>query len=128
MFVLRDVQPSAEARRYEFTKDFLMQHKKPVPLVARSRRPACPVCGQTSYSLAGIHPQCAVKQADDKRLERIRKRSKTDSDTQPSVASRTWQKVCPKCKASVHVRRKECDCGHEFAAKAGSRAANGAAQ
>jgi hypothetical protein len=24
----------------------------------------CPVCGKTSYSAVGIHPQCAVQQAD----------------------------------------------------------------
>lgn len=28
------------------------------------RRKRCPVCRQTVYSAAGIHPQCAIKQAD----------------------------------------------------------------
>jgi hypothetical protein len=130
VFAFRGVSPSVEAHGYEFWKDFLMQHKKPIPLVARSRRPACPVCGQTSYSREGIHPQCAVKQADDKRLERIRERNRTesDSDTQPSVATGTWQKICPECKASLHVRRKACDCGHEFTTKAEARAAKSAVQ
>lgn len=102
-----------------------MQHKKPEPLVANSQRPACPVCGQTSYSLAGIHPQCAVKQADNRRLERIRQRNGTASATPKNVSSRSWQKVCPKCRASVHVRRKTCDCGHTFAAKPISRGTGG---
>ncbi len=113
---------------HEFAKVFLMQHKKPVPLVARSPRPICPVCGQTSYSRAGIHPQCAVKQADDKRLELIKERSRTDSDKQPTPIGGPWQKICPKCKTSLHVRRKECDCGYDFAAKSVTRAAKDALQ
>jgi len=28
------------------------------------RRKRCPICRQTVYSSAGIHPQCAIKQAD----------------------------------------------------------------
>lgn len=28
------------------------------------RRKRCPICRQTVYSAAGIHPQCAIKQAD----------------------------------------------------------------
>jgi hypothetical protein len=28
-------------------------------------RKRCPVCHQPVYSLAGIHPQCAIKLADD---------------------------------------------------------------
>ncbi len=28
------------------------------------RRRRCPVCRQSVYSKAGIHPQCAIKQAD----------------------------------------------------------------
>jgi len=105
-----------------------MQHKKPPPLVSGSRRPVCPVCGQTSYSRAGIHPQCAVKQADDKRLERIRERNRAGSDPPLNIVSGAWQKVCPKCNTSLHVRRKACDCGFEFATKAASGAAKGAAQ
>jgi len=29
-----------------------------------STRVSCPVCHQTVYSRSGIHPQCAVRQAD----------------------------------------------------------------
>jgi hypothetical protein len=28
-------------------------------------RKTCPICGKVSYSLAGIHPQCAQKRADE---------------------------------------------------------------
>jgi hypothetical protein len=29
-----------------------------------STRPRCPICKQSVYSRAGIHPQCAMKQAE----------------------------------------------------------------
>jgi len=34
------------------------------PLKPVSTRARCPVCHETVYSRAGIHPQCAVLQAD----------------------------------------------------------------
>lgn len=37
------------------------------PLKPASTRVRCPVCHQEVYSRAGIHPQCAVKQADPPR-------------------------------------------------------------
>jgi hypothetical protein len=42
-----------------------MSEKKPEPILytAPSRKP-CPVCGKASYSRNGVHPQCAVQQAD----------------------------------------------------------------
>jgi hypothetical protein len=39
-------------------------HAPPRPI---STRPRCPVCNATVYSPAGIHPQCAVRQADPPR-------------------------------------------------------------
>ena len=39
-------------------------HTPPQPA---SNRVRCPVCHQEVYSRAGIHPQCAVKQADPPR-------------------------------------------------------------
>jgi hypothetical protein len=36
-------------------------HSPPKPVSTRAR---CPVCQQAVYSLAGIHPQCAERQAD----------------------------------------------------------------
>jgi hypothetical protein len=38
--------------------------KKPEPLFHSPPGKFCPVCGKRSYSLRGIHPQCAVQQAD----------------------------------------------------------------
>ncbi len=42
-------------------------HKAPKPLStdpAARERPACPVCGQPSYSIGGVHPQCSQLQND----------------------------------------------------------------
>ena len=39
-------------------------HTQPKPVSTRAR---CPVCNQAAYSAAGIHPQCAERQADPPR-------------------------------------------------------------
>jgi hypothetical protein len=49
----------------------LMSEKKPIPYVTQPKRKLCPVCGQSSYSAAGIHPQCSVLQADKSRRDRL---------------------------------------------------------
>ena len=36
-------------------------HTPPQPASNRAR---CPVCREVTYSTAGIHPQCAVRQSD----------------------------------------------------------------
>jgi hypothetical protein len=41
-------------------------HTPPQPISTRLR---CPVCHETVYSRAGIHPQCAVRQSDPPRLK-----------------------------------------------------------
>jgi hypothetical protein len=46
------------------------------PLKAASSRPTCPVCHESVYSRAGIHPQCAVVQSDPPKL---RGKKKSDS-------------------------------------------------
>ena len=38
------------------------------PLKTISSRPSCPVCHESVYSRAGIHPQCAVVQSDPPKL------------------------------------------------------------
>jgi hypothetical protein len=87
--------------------------KKPEPLYRSAPQRHCPVCGHVSYSAAGIHPQCAVRQADAVRLERTKAGPKLPK---PSATSdvRPWQKLCPKCRGIVHVRKKTCECGHVF--------------
>lgn len=41
--------------------------KKPAPLFVASTPKICPVCGHSSYSSTGIHPQCAAERADEPR-------------------------------------------------------------
>jgi hypothetical protein len=87
-----------------------MSEKKPTPLVSQPSGKVCPVCGNRTYSQGGIHPQCAVHQADAARCEKLKATRKLEvAETTPS----TWRsKKCPKCKNESHVRRKVCDCGH----------------
>jgi hypothetical protein len=73
---------------------------------------SCPVCGESSYSKDGIHPQCAVQLADESRKEQLHAARKASQAGEPKQKS--WNKQCPQCKSQLHVRRKECDCGHVF--------------
>jgi hypothetical protein len=41
-------------------------HTPPQPVSTRAR---CPVCHEEVYSRAGIHPQCAVRQADPPKVK-----------------------------------------------------------
>jgi hypothetical protein len=49
----------------------MYDNKKPEPLNTRPTPNICPVCGYSSYSSSGIHPQCAVSQADEPRRLRL---------------------------------------------------------
>jgi len=93
-----------------------MSHKKPTPILGEHNGKTCPVCGERSYSANGIHPQCAVQQADVHREEQLKAKKKTES--KKPVARKppqTWsQKKCPRCGIEVHVRKKICDCGFGF--------------
>lgn len=89
-----------------------MSEKKPTPLVSRPSGKVCPVCGDRAYSQGGIHPQCAVRQADAARADALKAARKLEvAEAKPS----TWRvKKCPKCKKQSHVRCKTCDCGHVY--------------
>ena len=92
-----------------------MVTRKTRPLYAPPFRKHCPVCGEISYSAAGIHPQCAVQQAEAQRIKRIKPPSKlTKKKTTTDADAKPWQKICPKCQAHMHVRKKLCDCGYAF--------------
>jgi hypothetical protein len=96
-----------------------MSKRKPDPLIATRERARCPVCGEAAYSRGGIHPQCAVKRGDEKRVARLKARKKNEKKavkkTTSSLALKPWHKRCPKCRLQVHVRKSSCDCGHSFA-------------
>ena len=89
-----------------------MSEKKPTPLISQVNGKVCPVCGERTYSRGGIHPQCAVYQADAVRTEGLKTERKRETNAaKPS----TWRnKKCPKRGNELHVRRKVCDCGHVF--------------
>jgi hypothetical protein len=48
-----------------------VSEKKPTPVMSERNSTKCPVCGQRSYSLGGIHPQCAMAQADAPRKAQL---------------------------------------------------------
>jgi hypothetical protein len=98
-----------------------MQHKRPVPLLDKSKpsRRSCPVCGSPSYSRQGIHPQCAAQRADATRMLLVKAAKKADKPQAAESNTLTlapWHKRCPKCSAQVHVRKPNCECGHRFGA------------
>jgi hypothetical protein len=49
-----------------------MSANKPMPLYYRPAPPLCPVCGQSSYSRSGVHPQCSARALDSVRMQRLR--------------------------------------------------------
>jgi len=85
-------------------------NRKPPPLYIAPERNKCPVCGHTSYSTTGIHPQCAMQIADQASLRRIQLKK----PPVPKAGPRHFEKLCPRCKAILHVRRIACQCGYEF--------------
>ena len=96
-----------------------MQNEKPIPLLAPTEKPRrlCSVCGTVSYSPGGIHPQCNQLQADIARVERLKAAKKTEKPKEKVAISgtlRPWQKLCPKCRTQLHVRKLACICGHRF--------------
>jgi hypothetical protein len=96
-----------------------MSVKKPVPITAGASQNLCPVCGKRSYSTAGTHPQCALRQADAERKKQMAA-EKAAVQKPPAKAARqqnNWKKKCPKCDAEVHVRKKICTCGHNFSGR-----------
>ncbi len=87
------------------------------PKVFGPVRPTCPVCGQTTYSQGGIHPQCAVNRADQADRVVLKARNAALA-TQPKAQSKTrWTKGCPRCHHEVHVRLATCGCGYSFQPK-----------
>jgi hypothetical protein len=94
-----------------------MSEKKPVPVTVEPRGRKCPICGKVSYSQGGIHPQCAMVQADEPRRIRLAAErqavAKTKAETDRSKQNQ-FEKICPRCKSRVPSRRGVCECGHTF--------------
>jgi hypothetical protein len=81
--------------------------KPPPPEVAQSGK-VCPVCGDRSYSPSGTHPQCAQQKAETAHSDQIIAQRKKEEESQEKQQStgRSWKKTCPKCRAEIHVRKK----------------------
>ncbi len=98
-----------------------MSEKKPTPVMVSGKKSRmCPVCGQRSYSLGGIHPQCAVLQADAPRTTLLAAERKAAAKMKIKTGippSSMWGKTCPRCRTQVPARRNVCECGHIFSAK-----------
>ena len=90
-----------------------MSSEKSVLIVPPPPKHLCPVCGKPSYSLGGVHPQCAIQQADEPRMVRLRA-AKAAAPKTKKPARQSWQKRCPACGLESHVARKVCQCGHNF--------------
>ena len=61
----------------------IMSHKKPAQNLGEHNTKNCPVCGKRSYSVSGIHPQCAVQQADARRDQQLKEKKKTEAKKKP---------------------------------------------
>ncbi|HTM54721.1 MAG TPA: hypothetical protein VL175_11870 [Pirellulales bacterium] len=89
-----------------------MSERKPVPIIPLGTKAVCPVCHKPSYSLGGMHPQCALARADAKTRAALKAKAVTD---EKRAVKKPWSKICPKCKRQVPSRRMVCDCGQELA-------------
>ena len=85
--------------------------EEPILIAPPPPKTLCPVCGQATYSPGGIHPQCAMQQADEPRLARLKTKRVVEAK---KSARNVWKKECPKCGIAVHVRLAVCKCGHKF--------------
>jgi len=63
-----------------------MNTNKPEPLFAEPIRKRCPICGERTYSAVGIHPQCAVRQADAPRERLLAAAKKRARETAARLA------------------------------------------
>ena len=101
-----------------------MSDKKPTPLAEQIIQPRniCAVCGKVSYSLGGVHPQCAQENADAQRVHTLKQAKKAEKVVQPEALS-PWHKLGPKCRRKLHIRKLKCDCGHQFSEGESGRAA-----
>jgi hypothetical protein len=60
---------------------------KPTPLCFRPPPPKCPVCGMSSYSAAGVHPQCCTRQLDAERIRKIKAAAQAYAEAHPPSPS-----------------------------------------
>jgi hypothetical protein len=93
-----------------------MNHEKPKLVIQERGRKTCPVCGKSSYSRDGIHPQCAIQQSDAPRQLQLQAEKRQALLSKKPPRQKSWNRKCPHCHVEVHIRRKVCDCGYKFEA------------
>lgn len=91
-----------------------MSEKKPSPIVVVPQRKLCPICKKPTYSSTGIHPQCAMVQADTPRQARLAAARKASADAKADSVN---EKACPKCHAVLPASGTPCDCGFVVSGK-----------
>jgi hypothetical protein len=90
-----------------------MNHSKPKQV--GPVMPDCPVCGKTTYSRGGIHPQCASERADKiARAARVENAANAETVATAAEPRQQWTKQCVRCRQVVPARRAVCDCGFTF--------------
>jgi hypothetical protein len=89
-------------------------NNRPPPLYPAPLRATCPVCGHTSYSATGVHPQCSMQKADMERMRHVKKQRRVERTAADVAELSPWQKVCPRCRLVAHVRKRDCTCGYKF--------------
>src|SRR6059036_3739338 len=77
---------------------------KPVIVIPGPERILCPICSKPTYSRGGIHPQCAMEQADEPRVIQLRNARRADVKTE-KPSPQVHKKKCPECDASSDARR-----------------------
>jgi RNA polymerase subunit RPABC4/transcription elongation factor Spt4 len=88
--------------------------RKTQPLLLPQTRKRCPVCDEVSYSASGIHPQCAMARADVVQTAKNKRSALRHKAKTPAIVTadlKPWHRVCPRCKALVHIRKTTCNCG-----------------
>ena len=57
-----------------------MSETNPTPWSTQRNGKVCPICGKQTYSQGGIHPQCAMVQADEPRRLRLAAERKAEAE------------------------------------------------
>ena len=81
-----------------------MSSEKSVVILPQPPKHLCPICGKAAYSLGGIHPQCAIQQADEPRIVKLAPPRRSN----PRLRNREqekWKKRLPMSGAGSQHRR-----------------------
>jgi hypothetical protein len=86
---------------------------KPVIVIPGPEKILCPICNEPTYSRGGIHPQCAMEQADEARVTLLRNARRAD-DKRGRPIPQVHKKRCPECDSYSDAQREVCWCGFHF--------------